>query len=142
MPDLLTPAARLDIDQIWSYLVTESGSQEIADRLIDTIYGRVALLADFPYLGRDRSSDLGLGTRSFSVGEYVIVYRLKNDLSATGSILVGCIVLVIGLRVDKFYAAKGPGMDSGRLISTKKGRLLFVAVGLFFIAIGVMQLFR
>ena len=37
MPYLITPAAISDIDEIWCYILDESGSQEIADRLTDTI---------------------------------------------------------------------------------------------------------
>jgi len=79
MPYLIAPAAISDIDEIWSYILDESGSQEIADRLTDTIYSRILLLASFPYLGRGRSGDMGEGMRSFLVGEYVIVYWLDTD---------------------------------------------------------------
>lgn len=79
MSYLITPAARSDIDEIWSYIFVQSGSHEIADRLIDTIYSRILLLSSYPYLGRDRSSDLGIGARSLTVGEYVIVYRLDAN---------------------------------------------------------------
>jgi plasmid stabilization system protein ParE len=78
MPYLITPAAKSDIDQIWSYIFLQSGSQEIADRLTDTVYSRILLLSRYPYLGRDRSADLGIESRSLSVGEYVIVYRLTS----------------------------------------------------------------
>lgn len=78
MPYRITPAARIDIDQIWSYIANHSGSHDTADRLTDTIYERIVLLSNYPYLGRDRSSDLGIGTRSFAVDEYVIVYRIGD----------------------------------------------------------------
>jgi toxin ParE1/3/4 len=79
MPYLITPAARSDIDQIWSFIFVQSGSHEIADRLIDTVYSRILLLSSYPYLGRDRSADLGIAVRSLSVGKYVIVYRLTSN---------------------------------------------------------------
>lgn len=32
-----------------------------------------------PYLGRSRDDDFGPSSRSFSVGEYVVVYRVENN---------------------------------------------------------------
>ena len=51
---------------------------EVADRLTDTITERFFLLAGHPYLGRARDDDFGVGTRSFPVGEYVIVYCVED----------------------------------------------------------------
>lgn len=79
MPDLLSPAAKSDIDEIWSYIVARGGSPETADRLTDTLYRRIVLLSNYPYLGRDRSADFGIDSRSFPVDEYVIVYRLDAE---------------------------------------------------------------
>ena len=68
-----------DLDEIWYYVVKESGSVEIADRLIDSITARFLLLASHPHLGRSRDDDFGVGSRSFPVGEYVIVYCVENE---------------------------------------------------------------
>jgi toxin ParE1/3/4 len=68
-----------DLDSIWYYIASESGSVEIADRLIDSITERFLLLANYPNLGRRRDDDLRPGLRSFSVGEHVILYRLRNE---------------------------------------------------------------
>jgi len=68
-----------DLDSIWYYIASESGSVEIADRLIDSITERFLLLANYPNLGRRRDDDLRPGLRSFSVGERVILYRLRNE---------------------------------------------------------------
>lgn len=74
--------AERDLDDIWYYVAKESGSIEIANRLIDTITDRFFLLAGFPYLGRSRDEDFGLGCRSFAVAEYVIVYCVEaGDVS-------------------------------------------------------------
>jgi toxin ParE1/3/4 len=67
-----------DLDDIWYYVATRSGSVETADRLIDALTGRFYLLATYPSIGRRRDS-LRPGLRSFSVGEYVIVYRTEGD---------------------------------------------------------------
>lgn len=79
MPYLVTQAAISDIDAIWSYIHAHSGSYEAADRLTDTLYERIVLLSRYPHLGRERSADLGIGSRSLAVGEYVTVYRLTSE---------------------------------------------------------------
>lgn len=66
----------------------------------------------------------------------------NRDLSALGLILVGCIVIIIGFRADKFYAAKGLGLDSNRVTSAKRGRFVFTAAGLVFIVVGIAQLLK
>jgi plasmid stabilization system protein ParE len=68
-----------DLDEIWYYIVKESRSVETADRLIDSITARFLLLASHPHLGRSRHDDFGVGARSFSVGEYVIVIALRTE---------------------------------------------------------------
>ena len=73
------PKADLDLDDIWYYVATRSGSADIADRLTDSITDRFFLLAGHPYLGRARDEDLRPGLRSFPVGEYVIIYRIDAE---------------------------------------------------------------
>jgi len=74
MAHRVAPQAAADLDDIWYYVAIESGNVEIADRFVDSITERFFLLAGHPYLGRPRDDDLGMGLRSFVVGEYVIVY--------------------------------------------------------------------
>jgi len=57
----------------------ESGSSDIATRLIEGIADRFWLLAQHPQIGRRRDADLRPGLRSFSVGEYVIVYHIEGE---------------------------------------------------------------
>ncbi len=78
MSHYLAPQAAVDLDDIWYYVAKDSGSVEIADQLIDSISERFFLLAGHPYLGRPRDDDLGIGLRSFPVGEYVIVYLVED----------------------------------------------------------------
>ena len=78
MSHRLAPQAAADLDDVWYCVAKESGSLEIAGRLIDSITNRFLLLARQPYLGRSRDDDFGVGSRSFAVGEYVIVYRVTN----------------------------------------------------------------
>lgn len=56
MAHRLAPRAETDLDDIWYYVATESGSMETANRLIDTITERFLALANFPYLGHSRGT--------------------------------------------------------------------------------------
>jgi hypothetical protein len=58
MAHRLAPAVESELDDIWYYIARESGSIEIADRLIDSITDRFFLLATHPYLDET-------GTRTF-----------------------------------------------------------------------------
>jgi toxin ParE1/3/4 len=79
MAHRVAPQAAVDLQNIWYYVAKESGSVDVADHLIDAITHRFLLLAGHPYLGRARDDDFGMGSRSFAVGEYVIVYCVDND---------------------------------------------------------------
>ena len=74
MAHRVAPEAEAELDNIWYYVAKESGSIEIADRLIDSITERIYLLAGHPHIGRHRDEDLRPGLRSFTVGEYIIIY--------------------------------------------------------------------
>ena len=74
-----SPEADIDLDDIWYYIGTKSGSADVADRLVDSITDRFYLLANHPYLGRVRDGDLRSGLRSFPVGEFVILYRIEAE---------------------------------------------------------------
>ena len=68
-----------DLEEIWYYVAAQSGSMNIADRLVGSITNRFLLLASYPNLGRARDADLRPGLRTFPVGEYVILYRIENE---------------------------------------------------------------
>ena len=48
----LLPEAEAELDDIWLYVARESGSSDIATRLIEGITGRLWLLAQHPQIGR------------------------------------------------------------------------------------------
>jgi toxin ParE1/3/4 len=75
----LLPQVDAELDEIWLYIARESGSAEIANRLIDTIIDRFWLVAKHPQIGRRRDHDLRPGLRSFAVGEYVIIDRIADE---------------------------------------------------------------
>jgi toxin ParE1/3/4 len=79
MAHRVAPRAEADLDDIWLQVAKQSGSMETATRLIDSIAERFLFLANFPYAGRARDRDFGIGTRSFPVGEYVIVYWIEGQ---------------------------------------------------------------
>jgi toxin ParE1/3/4 len=64
-----------ELDEIWSYVATESGDPDVADRLINSITDRFFMLSRHPHLGRRRDYDLRPSLRSLSVGGYVIIHR-------------------------------------------------------------------
>src|SRR4029077_10587511 len=79
MSHRLAPEAEAELHDIWYYIARESGSIEIADRVVDSIMERFLLLSTFPHIGRRRDEDLRPGLRSFLVGEYVIIYRVEGE---------------------------------------------------------------
>ena len=79
MGHLRTREADSDLDSIWYFTATRSGSIEIADHLIDSIVERFFLLANHPNIGRVRDQDLRPGLRSFPVGDYIILYRIQSE---------------------------------------------------------------
>jgi toxin ParE1/3/4 len=70
-------SVKAELDDIWVYVATESGSLEIADRVVATITDTFLQLAQHPHLGRQRD-DLRPGLRSVTAGSYVVVYRVDG----------------------------------------------------------------
>jgi plasmid stabilization system protein ParE len=54
MAHRLATEAAAELDDIWYYIAKESGSIEIADRVVDSIAERFFLLSTFPHIGRRR----------------------------------------------------------------------------------------
>lgn len=79
MAHRLAPQAERDLDDIAYYVAMETGSIDVVERFIDSITNRFHLLAHHPKLGRARDDDLGPGTRTFPVGNYVIVYDVVGQ---------------------------------------------------------------
>ena len=74
----LAPQAETDLEDIAFYVFVQSGSLDIADRLIEAITERFSLLGTHPRAGR-RRDDLRMGMRAFPVGEYLVLYRTESD---------------------------------------------------------------
>jgi len=75
----LSPEAEAELDGIWLHIARESGSMDIASRLVDAISERFWLLAQFPHMGRKRDADLAPGLRSFPAEGYVIIHCIEDD---------------------------------------------------------------
>jgi toxin ParE1/3/4 len=78
MAHRVAPQAEADLDEIWLNAAKESGSMDVATRLIDSIASRFFMLVSFPHVGRARNQDLGAGLRSFPAGEYIIIYSVDG----------------------------------------------------------------
>ena len=113
MGHIRTPQADSDLDDIWFYVATKSGSLDIADRFIDSITDRFFLLASHPNIGRTRDEDLRPGLRSFPVGEYVIIYRVQGQ-----EVLILRVVRAAAGTL-KPYSAVDP--RKGRAVSARAG---------------------
>jgi toxin ParE1/3/4 len=68
----ITREVETDLDDIWNDVARDSRRE--ADRLIDSITERFAILATQPFMGRARP-ELGQNLRSFPVESYLIIYR-------------------------------------------------------------------
>ena len=73
----LAPEAEAELDEI--YIARQSGSIDVATRVVERITDRFWLLARYPYLGRARDHDLRPGLRSFPVDDYLIIHRIAKD---------------------------------------------------------------
>ncbi len=67
-----TSRAKLDVLEIWFYIAGDN--MNAADKLVDAFDETLAMLAQNPEAGRARP-ELARHLRSFSVGNYVILYR-------------------------------------------------------------------
>ncbi len=73
----LSPEAEAELDDIWFRVARESGSIDIATRVVESITERFRLLARYPYSGRQRD-DLRVGLRSFPSDDYLIIHRIEE----------------------------------------------------------------
>ena len=73
----LRPAARQDLENIWTYSANEWGERP-ADAYIRQINEGFKLLAEAPEMGRD-CSDIRPGYRKHPVGRHMIYYRIGSD---------------------------------------------------------------
>ena len=71
-----TAQAEEDLIELWLYIAQDN--PRAADRLLNAIEEKCALLADHPQLGPARP-DIAEACRYFPVGSYLILYRIIPD---------------------------------------------------------------
>jgi toxin ParE1/3/4 len=74
---LISRQIKSEVDDIWFYVARESGSAEIADRVVDAITDTFFQISKHPDLGR-RRDDLRKSLRSITAGTYVVIYRVEK----------------------------------------------------------------
>lgn len=70
---VLTPQARADLVNIWSYLAEDSS--ENADRVLARLYAAFTQLAEMPGMGHHREDLADARHRFWTVYSYIIAYR-------------------------------------------------------------------
>jgi len=73
---LLSDLAKLDLEDIWSYIAQDN--PKAADSLYDSMHKTLRFLSESPQIGRSRP-EIGEGVRSFAVGNYVVFYRVVSE---------------------------------------------------------------
>lgn len=71
----LAPQARSDLDAIWLYVAREGGSEDAATRVVQSITGKFALFARFPFVGKSLGSERHSDVRTFVVQQHLIFYQ-------------------------------------------------------------------
>jgi toxin ParE1/3/4 len=71
-----TAQAETDLIDIWAYIAQDNSAA--ADRQLDRIEDACLRLAEFPGLGPARP-DIAEGLRYFTLGHYLILYRIVDD---------------------------------------------------------------
>lgn len=75
------------MDQIFVYWAQRAGV-DVADKIVDSLEERFALLGDFPNIGLN-SDHLAPGVLRFPAGDYLIYYRKKRGVIQILHILHG-----------------------------------------------------
>jgi plasmid stabilization system protein ParE len=74
----IAKTAERELDQIFVYWAQRAGV-EVADKLIDAIEERFALLGDYPLAGR-KCDELAPDVFRFPAGDYLIYYRKRRGI--------------------------------------------------------------
>jgi toxin ParE1/3/4 len=71
----LAPQARSDLDAIWLYIARDSGSEDAATKVVESISLKFALFARFPFIGKTLGLDKHPEVRTFAAPPHLIFYR-------------------------------------------------------------------
>jgi len=72
------PEAIVDVEAIWRFVQAESGSVDIADKVVHSINEKCGFYAQHPLLGELRP-ELMAELRCFAVGSFVVFYLPADD---------------------------------------------------------------
>ena len=86
----LLPDAQAELDGIWVYIATVSGSVQIATRHVEKIENCFWLLTGNPKAGRRRDHDLGANVRSIPAGDYIVIYSIEDHGPLILHVARGC----------------------------------------------------
>ena len=88
---VVAPAAREDLDAIWSHIGIENGALAAADRLVEELFDKFALLAAQPQIGErcHEFEHLVAGLRRLPVRNYIIYYAPTDDGVRIGHVARG-----------------------------------------------------
>ena len=76
---VLSPLALEDIFQIWSYY-SSNATIELADRIESQLFGAIDTIVTNPGIGHTRSDLTTAPVRFFRIYQFMIVYRLREQL--------------------------------------------------------------
>ncbi len=88
----LTPLAKADIFDIWSYIADDSNSEETANRVEQAIYDACAFVAEAPLRGHSRSDLTSRSLRFWTLTRYpnyIVVYRPETSPLQVVAVLHG-----------------------------------------------------
>ena len=84
----VSATAERDLDDIWHYIATNSGSVERANKFVDTITQRLSILARSPKAGTLRA-EIDLELRGMPIGDYIVYYRERKRCVIISRIIHG-----------------------------------------------------
>jgi plasmid stabilization system protein ParE len=88
----LTPLAKADIFDIWSYIADDSNSEETANRVEQAIHDACAFVAEAPTRGHSRSDLTSRSLRFWTLTRYpndTVVYRPETSPLQVVAVLHG-----------------------------------------------------
>lgn len=94
----VTKTAERQMDRIFVYWAERAGV-DVADKVVDSIEERFALLGDYPSVGR-RCYEIGAGICRFLAGDYLIYYRKRRGMIYILHVLHGARDQIQAFRKD------------------------------------------
>jgi plasmid stabilization system protein ParE len=88
---IVSPSARDELDAIWNYIGIENVSPQAADRLLEMMFEKFALLGVEPKIGEPSQefNHLVPGLGQFSAGNYMIYYTPTDSGVRIGHVAHG-----------------------------------------------------